>query len=370
MDQRPWAIPSLLRDPDVSLLRAEDQVFDAMMHGWRAQMLARGLTTSWINSSTGIVRRFHAFTNEYPWNWQVHDVDDYFASLRSREKPLALATLRAYNSVIRIFCSYLTEAQYGWAGYCEEAFGAVPTQICFDWNSPKHTVDDAAADGRRPFTRIELQRFFDAADDLVDREYAAGSKRWLPALRDSTAFKVCYAFGLRRRELQMMETVDFGPNPHVPAYKGFGSAQVRFAKGTKGSGPRQRTVLTSPEFDWVTELLEFWLSPEGRSRFPTADRSLSLWPSERAGRLTLRTLDRSFQAIRELAQLPEKLTMHSLRHSYVTHQIEAGYDPTFIQHQVGHSNASVTALYTHVSSDFKHKTVLQMIARRLNSEEQ
>jgi hypothetical protein len=59
--------------------------------------------------------------------------------------------------------------------------------------------------GRRAFTQKELQKLFDYLDDLVDREYAAGSKRWLPALRDSIAFKVCYAYGLRRREVTMLD---------------------------------------------------------------------------------------------------------------------------------------------------------------------
>jgi integrase/recombinase XerD len=118
-------------------------------------------------------------------------------------------------------------------------------------------------------------------DDLVDREYAAGSKRWLPALRDSIAFKVCYACGLRRREVTMLDLHDFGPNPHVPAYGEFGAVTIRWAKGTAGSGPRRRTVLTVPEFEWVVDLLKFWIHEGGRDRFPTADRSAALWPSER-----------------------------------------------------------------------------------------
>ena len=77
----------------------------------------------------------------------------------------------------------------------------------------------------------------DYLDDLVDREYAAGTKRWLPALRDSIAFKVCYAYGLRRREVTMLDLHDFGPNPHVPAYGEFGAVTIRWAKGTAGSGP-------------------------------------------------------------------------------------------------------------------------------------
>lgn len=147
----------------------------------------------------------------------------------------------------------------------------------------------------------------------------------------------------------MLEYVDFGPNPHVESFGRFGSLQVRWAKGTKGSGPRRRTVLTVPEFDWVVGLLEYWLSPDGRKRFPTADRSASLWPPERSGSTVLRNFDRSFQRVRKIAGLPEELSLHTLRHSYVTHLIEAGYDPLFIQQQVGHSYSSTTALYTSVS---------------------
>lgn len=72
MERLPWSIPSVLTDGDISLFRAEDRVFEAMLDGWRAQMLARGLTTEWIKSSASIVTRFHAFTNDYPWKWQAH----------------------------------------------------------------------------------------------------------------------------------------------------------------------------------------------------------------------------------------------------------------------------------------------------------
>ena len=167
----------------------------------------------------------------------------------------------------------------------------------------------------------------------------------------------------------MLEYVDFGPNPHIPAYGNFGAVQVRWAKGTKGSGPRRRTVLTVPQFEWVVELLKNWLSPSGRALFATADRSTAMWPSERSGSVVVRTLDRSFKRARERAGLPDELTLHALRHSYVTRLIEAGSDPMLVQHQVGHSYSSTTALYTSVSSDYKQKTVQRMIAQRLAGRE-
>ena len=39
----------------------------------------------------------------------------------------------------------------------------------------------------------------------------------------------------------------------------------------------------------------------------------------------------------------------------LSHLIEDGVDPLFVQHQVGHSWASTTAVYTQVGSDHKNR---------------
>jgi len=366
----PGFVPRILSDPTVGLFRADERVFDAMLDGWRAQMLARGLTVATIDGRGRLIRRFQNFTGEFPWQWRPLDIEEFLAERRSGEKPISLTTLRSDSNAVAMFCAYLTHPACGWTDFCERTFDDIPAQICFEWNTPKHTTDDAVPAGRRAFTKKELQRLFDHLDDLVDREYAAGSKRWLPAYRDSIAFKVCYAYGLRRRELTMLDLHDFGPNPHVPDFGTFGAATIRWAKGTAGSGPRRRTVLTVPEFDWVVPMLRVWTSPGHRDRFTTADRSAALWPSERTDRVMLGTLGDAFAAARDAVGLPKELGLHCLRHSYVTHLIEAGYDPTFVQSQVGHSYASTTSIYTSVSSDFKQKTVQQMIARRIAKPEE
>jgi hypothetical protein len=59
---------------------------------------------------------------------------------------------------------------------------------------------------------------------------------------------------------------------------------------------RRRTVLTSPEFAWAVELLQY-LRSERRQLFSTADHSPALWPSKRGGRLTLNGLGRSITAM-------------------------------------------------------------------------
>lgn len=368
-DGVPGFVPRLLSDPSVGLFRADERVFDAMVDGWRAQMLARGLTTGTIENRCRLLRRFQTFSGEFPWQWRPVDIEDFLAERRSGEKSISFTTLRSESNSVAMFCAYLTHPAYGWAEFCERTVGDIPSQICFDWNTPKHTTDDAVPTGRRSFTKKELQHLFDHLDDLVDREHAAGSKRWLPLYRDSIAFKLCYAYGLRRRELTMLDLHDFGPNPHVPDYGMFGAVTVRWAKGTAGSGPRRRTVLAVPEFDWVVPMLQAWTSAGHRGRFGTAERSAALWPSERSDRVALGTFGDAFAAAREVVGLPKELGLHCLRHSYVTHLIEAGYDPTFVQAQVGHSYASTTSLYTSVSADFKQRAVQQMIARRIANPE-
>jgi len=191
----PGRIHAFLNDDVVGLLRAEDRVFEAMLDGWRAQQLARGLTTAHILASCRLVSRFQEHSNEYPWTWSPHHFDEFLADRRSGERQLALSTLRANAGAIRAFCAYVTEPRYGWIPFCERVFGDVPAQVVFDWNAPRHSTDDAMPPARRSLTKKELQAFFDAADDIVDEEFAKGSKRWLPALRDSIAFKVATPTG-------------------------------------------------------------------------------------------------------------------------------------------------------------------------------
>ena len=60
--------------------------------------------------------------------------------------------------------------------------------------------------------------------------------------------------------------------------------------------------------------------------------------------------------------------MHCLRHSYVSHLIEDGADPLFVQQQVGHSWASTTAVYTTVGADAKNRMLRSALARAFDAD--
>lgn len=337
---------------DLPLLRPDEQVFTAMLDGWRNQQLARNLAFSTIEGREKVVRAFARHADAFPWAWSPQMVDEWLGDLRS-VRHLRRSTLRNYQGSVRSFCSFITDPAYGWAATCEERFGAHPIQVVHEWNTAVHVEEAEADPSKRAFTRLELQAFFDHADDQVGRVRGRGRKGWLPAFRDAMLFKTAYAFGLRRNETRMLDAVDFGRNPEGPEFGEYGVLYVRHGKAKKGSPPKRRSVLTV--FDWSAEILQQW-NEEVRPSFPTAG-SGALWPSERSARVGFSQMNARFTTYRDALGLDDGLDFHSFRRSYVTHLIEKGMDARFVQEQVGHEHASTTAIYTCVSSDFRTRTL-------------
>ncbi len=339
------------------LLHPETSVFDAMLVGWRTQQQSRLLSPATIADRDRMVRRFHRFTGDYPWKWAPDDVEAWSSSLMSKRR--ARSTVRNYQIVLGLFMAYVTDPRYRWAVECQERFGEHPIQICHEWNTADHLADYEGGPGRRPFSRDELMDFFEYADERVAKIRSLGRKGWLPAFRDAVLFKVIYAWGLRRREAVMLDIGDFSANAAAPHLGRFGMLRVRYGKAMRGGPPRRRNVATV--MPWAVEVVEEYLTQVrpccGQEGHP------AMWFTERGARMSVHNLSERFVLYRRGAGLSEELTAHSLRHSYVSHQVEEGTDPLFIQQQVGHSTASSTAIYTSVSTDYKNRMMRKALER-------
>jgi integrase/recombinase XerC len=335
-----------------ALLRPEVQVFEAMLDGWRAQKVSRSLNSASINGAMGVVRRFQDHSGEFPWSWTPAHFEEWTMDLRTIRQ-CAWTTTRGYQAMVRMFLGYVCNPVYGWDRVCEAEFGSFPAQICTPWNTAKHRSEYEGRPERRAMTRNELSRLFGAADDAVEQIARFGGKGYASAYRDSAMIKVAYGWGLRRAEVVGLDVVDFASNPKAPEFGSFGVCNVRYGKANAGSPPKRRGTLTV--FAWAARVVEDWVDnvwPHYRS----AD-SNALWPSERSERVGCHQFDVAFKKILRKAELPDELTLHSLRHSYVTHLVEDGFDGLFVQQQVGHEHASTTSIYTSVSSDYRTRVL-------------
>lgn len=361
----PHGASSLYLAAGISFLNEEDAVFGAMLEGWTMQQRGgRNLRKHSVASAIGIVKRFHDFTSEWPWQWTAATMDEWMMHLVAVRK-LAPSTIRGYQQAVRRFCDYLCSEHYGWSAQCEERFGTHPVQVCHDWNTTRHLQDYEGIPGRRPMTKAEIQLLFDHADGEVGRRLEAGKKGALPAYRDATLLKVVYGWGLRANEAVNLDSTDFYRNRHAPEFEGFGMLQVRHGKSSRGGPPKRRSVVTLR--GWAVEALQDYT--ENVWPLVKVEQSNALWLSERGTRLRPRELSDRFASYRDELGMDKDLSPHALRHSYVTHLAEEGVDPTFIQQQVGHAYQSTTAIYTAVSGDFANKMMRQALDRLVRPEQ-
>jgi integrase/recombinase XerC len=334
-------------------LRPEPALFEAMLEGWRRQQAARRLSGPLTEGRVRLVRRFAAFTGAWPWQWTPAQAEAWVAS-----GGWAHSTIRSYEGALAVFLDFVCDPRYGWVAECEQLAGVRPVQVFHEGNAAVHASDYEGRPERRPLTRAELQAFFDAADAHVEKASGSRRKGWLSAFRDAAVFKVIYGWGLRRREAAMLDVADFTANPAAPGLGQLGVCQVRYGKAMRGSPPRRRAVATV--MPWAAEALAQYLA-DVRPRFGCGGHP-ALWLTERKGRISPRQIDDRFAAWRAAASLPPELSVHCLRHSYISHLIEDGADPLFVQLQAGHSWASTTATYTTIGQDARNRMLRSALA--------
>lgn len=147
-------------------------------------------------------------------------------------------------------------------------------------------------------------------------------------LRDHTLLETVYAAGLRLSEVCTLELSDIESAPDRMCIK------VR-----QGKGAKDRYTILSPRL--LESLRLYWRAFRPR-RWVFPNRAGS-------GPLGDKTVQRLYGATRDAAGLPQGGGIHTLRHCFATHLLEAGVDLHTIQRLLGHGHISTTMRYLHLA---------------------
>jgi site-specific recombinase XerD len=155
-----------------------------------------------------------------------------------------------------------------------------------------------------------------------------------PGLKYRAALGISYGAGLRASEVCNLKLRDI-------------DSQRMLIHVDQGKGGKDRQAMLSPSL--LEVLRQYWREsrPEGWL-FPGNPKIRPLSP---------RQLNRAFMAAKDMAGVTKPATLHTLRHSFATHLLEANTDVRVIQVLLGHAKLSTTARYAHVATKTIQSTV-------------
>jgi integrase/recombinase XerD len=76
-----------------------------------------------------------------------------------------------------------------------------------------------------------------------------------------------------------------------------------------------------------------------------------------AGPISRSSLQSAFVRALKQSGIHKRAHVHTLRHSYATHQLEAGVNLRLIQTYLGHTSARTTQVYTHLTPEVRQTAV-------------
>lgn len=158
------------------------------------------------------------------------------------------------------------------------------------------------------------------------------------ALRDRAILETMYACGLRSSETVELELARV-------------DLEARMLK-VLGKGRKERLVpLGGP----AAHALQRWLE-HGRPVLVGIREERRVFVNLRGGALTRQGLYGIVRRNALAAGLGDRMTPHTLRHSFATHLLSGGCDLRALQEMLGHADASTTQMYTHLSVEDLRET--------------
>lgn len=251
------------------------------------EMQLRAFSPRTIDSYVDAVAGLAAFYHRSPDRLKLEEVRSYLHHLLT-ERKLAQSTCNLRAAALTFFYRHIL---------AQETFNLHFRR--------KHS-------GKLPevYSAEELVRLFEAARTRRDRLF----------------LMTAYAAGLRLKEVRHLKPI------HI-------HAERQLIRVEQGKGQKDRYTLLSPQL--LQELREYWKEYRpGEWLFPN---------DARTGPLERNRGQQIFYKAKRRAKLQRGRGIHTLRHCFATHLLEAGVDLRTIQMLLGHKSLNTTAIYLHLT---------------------
>ncbi len=199
-------------------------------------------------------------------------------------------------------------------------------------------LDEGALEGN-PTTNVSAPRIGRSLPkaltvEEVDRLLAAPREIHTPeAIRDQAMLELLYASGMRVSELLSLNLEDVSVE----------SGAVRCF----GKGGKERVV---PIHRQAAESVSFYVE-EARASLAGSKTGDALFLNRRGTRLTRQGFWLILKGYCQRAGLNDRITPHTLRHSFATHLLRGGAPLRHVQELLGHASITTTQVYTHLTSE-------------------
>ncbi|MFF8604052.1 tyrosine-type recombinase/integrase [Streptomyces sp. NPDC015232] len=302
-----------------------------VLAGFVLARASAGLTDGTIRGDVGHLEKVRDWFGRPLWEMEPPDADAYFGKVIRDATPSLRAGRAGAVSVFFDFLDLRHRAEL------HQLTGRLVECPLDEMNRPRATVTSQL---RIPPTGDEVERLFAGwRDDL------ATCRKFAPAARNYAVARLSADVGLRINEARMLDLDDVRWD-----LGRFGKLNVRFGKGSRRSGPRQRMV---PLINGADRSLHWYIEDvwghfgadhtlPGAALFPSERR-----PSGRAGAEVFRNA-LAQAAARHLPAWAGKLTPHVLRHFCASQLYLTGMDLVAVQELLGHSWIATTMRYIHV----------------------
>jgi len=292
--------------------REPDSRFEALLLDFLAYLeFERGLSRNTLAAYRTDLLQYGAFLAECgrgATDARGADVAEFLAGLATGDgdrQPCSAATLNRKTACLRSFYRHLRRG-----GLIEF---------------------DPTADVRPPKKERTLPKVLGYSEVKRLLDSVSGSD---PAdLRDRAILEVMYGCGLRASETVGLEIGS------IDIERGFLRAH--------GKGSKERIVPVGRE---AAAAVRRYLR-SGRPALAAGTDVRALFLNQRGGALSRQGLYKVIRGRARDVGLADRMSPHTLRHSFATHLLSGGCDLRSVQEMLGHADVATTQIYTHLSAD-------------------